>query len=275
MTRTSLFVAVLLSMLIVVLVSPCGAQQPQPSPSASLKGFALEEGTPIKLKLNRNISSADAQVGENVDFEVIEEVDVNGITVISKGAMALATVTEAQPKRRMGRGGKLDMNIDSVRLADGEKATLRAVKEGKGGGHTGAMTAGIVATGLLVWPAAPFFLFMHGKDVTIPKGAELIAYVDGDMKLDVARFQPGTAGQQTASAGTAGSGVTVKLQMDSKPAGADILVDGSFVGSTPSDLQVPEGDHTVVVRKSGFRDWERKLKVNAGSNVHLQAELER
>ena len=62
----------------------------------------------------------------------------------------------------MARGGKLNMNIDSVRLVDGEKVALRAIKEMKGGGHTGAMTGGIVATAIGFWPAAPFFLFMHG-----------------------------------------------------------------------------------------------------------------
>ncbi|MGD1213507.1 MAG: PEGA domain-containing protein [Terriglobales bacterium] len=66
-----------------------------------------------------------------------------------------------------------------------------------------------------------------------------------------------------------------KLQIDSTPPGADIEVDGSFVGSTPSDVQVSEGDHTVVVKKSGFKNWERKLKSSAGSNVHISAELEK
>ncbi|MFZ0999045.1 MAG: PEGA domain-containing protein, partial [Candidatus Sulfotelmatobacter sp.] len=51
--------------------------------------------------------------------------------------------------------------------------------------------------------------------------------------------------------------------------------DGSFVGNTPSDVQVAEGDHTVTVKKSGFKDWERKLNVTAGSSVHLNAELEK
>src|SRR6266404_5376364 len=87
---------------------------------ASVKGFVLEDGTPIKLRLNRNVSSADAHIGEGVDFEVLEEIGINGVTVIPKGSLALGTVTEAQPKRRMARGGKLDMNLDNVRLADGE-----------------------------------------------------------------------------------------------------------------------------------------------------------
>jgi hypothetical protein len=47
------------------------------------------------------------------------------------------------------------------------------------------------------------------------------------------------------------------------------------VGNTPSDVQTTEGEHTVSVKKSGFKDWERKLKVTAGSSVHLNAELEK
>ena len=68
---------------------------------------------------------------------------------------------------------------------------------------------------------------------------------------------------------------TAMLKIDSNPPGADIEVDGSFVGNTPSDVQVSEGDHMVVVRKSGFKDWERKLKSSGGSSVHISAELEK
>ena len=63
--------------------------------------------------------------------------------------------------------------------------------------------------------------------------------------------------------------------MSSLPDGADIEVDGNFVGNTPSDIQVADGAHTVSVKKTGFKDWERKLKVSSGSSVHLNAELEK
>ncbi len=68
---------------------------------------------------------------------------------------------------------------------------------------------------------------------------------------------------------------TGKLSVASMPDGADIEVDGSFVGNTPSDVQVAEGEHTVSVKKAGFKDWQRKLKVSGGSSVHLNAELEK
>jgi hypothetical protein len=247
--------------------------QPSTSAPPSVKGFVLEEGTPVKLRINRTVSSADAHQGDTVDFEVLEDVLVQGTLVIPKGGLAFATVTEAQAKRRMARGGKLDINIDYVKLTNGEKAALRAVKEVKGGGHTGAMTGGIVATSLVFFPAAPFFLFMHGKDTSIPKGAEITAYINGDLKLDRAKFQVAESPTVAPPAAPASS-TTAKLQLESTPPGADIELDGSFVGNTPSDVQVPEGEHTITV-KSGFKDWERKLKVTGGSTIHLSAELEK
>lgn len=143
----------------------------------------LPEGTPIRMRMNRTVSSADAQVGDNVDFETLDDVNLGEMVVIPKGSMAMATVTEAVPKRRMARGGKLGMNIDYVRLPSGGRLALRGVQQGKGGGHTGAMTGAIVATSIVFFPAAPFFLFMHGKDMVIPKGHEVTVYTNTDYDL--------------------------------------------------------------------------------------------
>jgi hypothetical protein len=134
------------------------------------------------------MSSKDAKVNDRVDFEVLEDVKVGNVLVIERGSLAIATVTEAHPKRRMGRSGNLQINIDYLRLASGDKVPLRAVKGGNGGNHIAAMTGAMVATSLVFFPAAPLFLFMHGKDITIPKGTEVTAYVAADTPLDPAKF---------------------------------------------------------------------------------------
>ena len=64
-----------------------------------------------------------------------------------------------------------------------------------------------------------------------------------------------------------------KMSVASNPAGADIEVDGGFVGNTPSTVDVSTGEHTVTVSKNGYKNWERKLKANGG-NVNLNVELE-
>lgn len=256
------------------------AVQPQPTQTnfTSNKGFVLEDETPVRLRLNRTISSADAHVSDTADFEVLDDITVNGTLVIPKGGLAFATVTEAQAKRRMARGGKLDINIDYVKLVSGDKAALRAVKDVKGGGHTGGMVGGMVATSLIFFPAAPFFLFMHGKDISIPKGTEITAYVNGDMRLDIAKFQPATVSTTQATTlngvGHGGPPLGPNVHMESVPPGADIEVDGSFVGSTPSDLEIGDGEHMISVRKTGFKEWSRKLRIDGASKVHLSAELE-
>jgi PEGA domain len=78
------------------------------------------------------------------------------------------------------------------------------------------------------------------------------------------------------TSGTASPQVLVgRLLVSSTPDGADIEVDGSFVGNTPSDVQAPEGNHNVSIKKVGFKDWERTVKVTAGNNIHLNAALEK
>lgn len=93
----------------------------------------LHEGTPVRMRINRTVSSADANQGENVDFEVLDEIKAGDFVVIPKGSTAIGTITEAVPKKRMARGGKLGMNIDYVRLPNGDKLALRGVQDVKGG----------------------------------------------------------------------------------------------------------------------------------------------
>ncbi len=267
---------------------PVPAQQPEQPRTTASSNFVLQDGTPIKLRLSRNVSSADATVGESVDFEVLEEVAVDGTIVVPKGGTAIATVTEAVPKRRMGRAGKLEIVLDYVRLADKEKAAVRAVKDAKGGSHTAGMTAGIVATGLLFWPAAPFFLFMHGKDITVPKGAEVTAYVNGDLRLVAANFLPQGESFVPLSSPPADTSATAvqppapppasslgSYELVSDPPAAEIYVDDAFFGNTPATLKLKAGIHTVRVSLAGYKDWSRQLTVQEGSEAHLKATMEK
>lgn len=250
---------------------------PMPKPPLA---FGLQDGTPVKLRINRTMSSADAKEGESVDFEVLEDVKVGDVIVIPQGGMAIATVTEAKPKRRMGRGGKLNINIDYVRLSSGEKVPLRAVKETKGGSHTGAMTGAIVATSIVFFPAAPFFLFMKGKDIKIPKGTEVTAYISGDTPLDPQRFttDTNTASAENAMVGADQSVVSSTLSsvtVKSDPDGAEIMIDEKYVGDTPSNLRLEAGEHKISVKKAGFVLWEKVVNLSAGSSININATLEK
>jgi len=61
--------------------------------------------------------------------------------------------------------------------------------------------------------------------------------------------------------------------IDSIPLGADIEIDGGFVGNTPSSIQLAPGNHQIAVKRKGFVTWTKTLNVTGGS-IHLNAELE-
>jgi hypothetical protein len=256
--------------------APAGAPaESAPKVTPALTGFGLEDGTPVKLRLTRNLSSASEKKGDTVDFEVVEDLNVSGVLVIPRGSTAWATITEAQPKRRMARGGKLDVNIDTVRLKDGEKVALRAVKENKGGGHVGAMTGAMVATGIVFFPAAPLFLFMHGKDINIPKGTEITAYIAGNIPLDKAKFQDTDHPQGTTVAGLTAAEADAMIALVSNPVGAEVTIDEAFMGNAPAKLRLKAGKHTIKVSMAGYKDWTREMTVMSGSEVNLAATLEK
>jgi len=75
--------------------------------------ITLHDALPIRMRLSRNLSSADAKTSDTVDFEVLEDVKVDDMLVVPRGGVAIATVTQAEHKKRMARGGKLDIAIPS------------------------------------------------------------------------------------------------------------------------------------------------------------------
>ncbi len=149
----------------------------------------------------------------------------------------------------------------------------------------------MVATGIVFFPAAPLFLFMHGKDVTIPKGTEITAYMNGDFPIDAAKFASTAANQaQPATAPAAppaqvqptpqappsnANGELSTIELKSSPDSADITVDGKYVGSTPSTLKLAPGEHVVALEKAGFKTWQRTVTVGPGGSITINASLQK
>jgi hypothetical protein len=81
---------------------------------------------------------------------------------------------------------------------------------------------------------------------------------------------PNNTPAETGLKPTAGFGV---VTITSEPDGAEIYLDGKFVGNTPGKLKIPAGTHSIVLKSSGHVDWQRALEVLKDSNVALIGEL--
>jgi len=86
----------------------------------------------------------------------MEDVKVGGVIAIPKGSTAVGHVVEAEPRKRMGRAGKLNFTVDHVKAPDDSNLRLRASSTRKGEDKTGTV---IVGTVLL----SPLFLYHARK----------------------------------------------------------------------------------------------------------------
>jgi hypothetical protein len=98
--------------------------------------------------------------------------------------------------------------------------------------------------------------------------------------FEVALDNPGGASTGTG-AGAAGSGAGVAaataagLQVDSRPSGAQVWIDGQPAGVTPLLLpNVAAGTHTVRIELPGFQPWTTSVSVRAGERARVAASLE-
>jgi len=236
----------------------------------------LPEGTKVRVRLEQTITSATAEEGQIVELSVADAVKVGDTLVFPEGARVTGTITEAHEKRRMGRAGKLDFSIDRVKSSDNQWVPLRyTVNKKSGESHavsTGVLTAGAA---IVFWPAAPVLLLRKGKDITINKGVAFEVYTDTNHVVGspaAAANAPVAAGVSVVPVAASNMG-TATVSITSSIAGADIEVDGAFVGNTPTTIQLASGQHRVSV-KSGAKVWQRTVQVNGGGTISLNAALQ-
>jgi PEGA domain len=69
------------------------------------------------------------------------------------------------------------------------------------------------------------------------------------------------------------SGETYPVDFKSAPAGADITVDGYYMGKTPATVELPAGEYLFRVNKWGYREWDRSVVVSANSSHAVNPQL--
>jgi hypothetical protein len=84
--------------------------------------------------------------------------------------------------------------------------------------------------------------------------------------------------QSSADAGGAGQSTTPKsgfLSVTAADESFEVFADAAFVGNTPAKLKLSDGTHVIEVKKTGFTDYKKEIKVSEGSELNLRAVLER
>ena len=159
---------------------PQPAPAPNPPPSATpTQGLVLREGTEVKLKFAEPISSKTASVDDPVTLILDEDIKVGDVVVAKTGCKAFATVSNAKKAGMMGKGGELNIRLESLRAGDA-KVHLRGTKARQGDDKVGTTVALTVLFG-------PIGLIKHGKNIDIKEGTPFTAYVADDVTMQPAQ----------------------------------------------------------------------------------------
>jgi hypothetical protein len=57
------------------------------------------------------------------------------------------------------------------------------------------------------------------------------------------------------------------------PDGAEVYVDGKFVGNTPETLKLSVGPHNISLKAEGRKDWQRSIEILKDSQLNLKGQL--
>jgi hypothetical protein len=112
--------------------------------AATESAVTLAESTPLKVVLrdpwfSRDVAKTAGQA--QIVFEVAANVDVEGATLIRKGALAVGRFTQVTAASGFGKGGSMAFVIDHVTAVDGQSVVVRGAREGLQGLGMNVFTA--------------------------------------------------------------------------------------------------------------------------------------
>ena len=84
---------------------------------------------------------------------------------------------------------------------------------------------------------------------------------------------PARSPAPAAPAAATGTGM---LSVESRPSGANVVLDGKVIGTTPLTTQsVPTGTHAIRLELDGYRIWAGAVRITANEQARVRASLER
>lgn len=140
---------------------------------------SFEEGLSTQAKAKKAAAKGLRQVraGDTVIARVIDDVKIEGQTVITAGApMTFRVGSETKKNRRMGRKGLLVLDAVMVQAVDGKAVPLQGRVDSEGSGRIGTTAA-------LTYAFGPLGLLKKGKPAEIPAGGVYQAMVMGQIEV--------------------------------------------------------------------------------------------
>ncbi|MCU6455896.1 hypothetical protein LPN01_17595 [Sphingomonas sp. A2-49] len=152
---------------------PATAVAQNVAPTPVVAPFAAEAVLPphteVVLRLDEEVASNRARVGQAVPVSVARDVVVDGMVLIPRGTAGVGAVTGRTGKGAFGKSGKIDIELRSIEVA-GRNVPIVGRYHASGKGRAGE-TIGTILVGGVIAGA-----FVTGRHAVFEEGREFTAF---------------------------------------------------------------------------------------------------
>lgn len=138
----------------------------------------IKAGTVIPLQNISSLKGGECYEGQIVEFRVVQDINVDGVTVIPTGTIAKGKVFEAKKSSIAGTKGRLGVKVSNIILSSGDIIYL-ADSEAKVFGKNRTPVAVVAA--VFIWP----LIFIPGSAAILPEGYQIDASVASNISVTV------------------------------------------------------------------------------------------
>lgn len=88
-------------------------------------------------------------------------------------------------------------------------------------------------------------------------------------------FRPTTPAVPANAASDPAAGKTGSVDVKADDDRSEVFVDGSFVGTSPARVKLPEGPHVIEVKCAGCKPYRHDIQITEGAELNLKVALEK
>ena len=151
----------------------------------------LPKDSVIKLEFAEDLSSKTAKAGDVVKYKVADNVFVNDVLVLPKGAEGVGKVTKVVGPRMFGQDARIDVDFGFIYAIDNTRVKVFLGDVAKQAAETVAGAAGAAIGGMVVLGPVGIIggAFVTGKSVNIPAGSTTFVQVKADTDIQGMVYQ--------------------------------------------------------------------------------------
>lgn len=156
-----------------------------------VKRVTLPKDSLLKIQFTDEMSSRNNKVGDEIHFKAADNLYVNDVLVLPKGANGLGKIKKIRKPSAFGRDARIDIEFLYINAIDGSKVSVYVGPLAEQEAKTVAAAAGAAVGGIIILGpiGAVGGAFVKGKQVTIPAGTMTMVQTVKDQEIQGAIYQ--------------------------------------------------------------------------------------